>query len=268
MHNLLSRIERKARAVARRNVDLALVLGIARNLFVDSGSVRTFRVKGASMRMPVPIYVSAYREIFLQQVYHFSTDKPRPRILDLGANVGMASLYFKRLYPDASIVAIEADPAIFQILAENMQRNQLTDIELINQCAWIADGVVSFAPDGLDGGHVDVAANAPGHVTVPALDLKKWLVGKQFDLIKMDIEGAEREIIPACIDELATTPNLIIEYHSRCSDPQNLSQLLGLLESRRYRYHLESMQSVESPLSYNWQQSAYDNQINVYAWRI
>ena len=56
-----------------------------------------------------------------------STATSTPRILDCGANVGLASLFFRRLYPQARITAFEADPALFAILEANLDANGRTN---------------------------------------------------------------------------------------------------------------------------------------------
>ena len=57
-------------------------------------------------------------EIFRREQYRFETDAPAPFIVDCGANIGMATLYFKSLYPDATVLAFEPDPAAFACLQE------------------------------------------------------------------------------------------------------------------------------------------------------
>src|SRR5215204_3393788 len=60
-----------------------------------------------------------WRDIFIARSLTFETANQSPRILDCGANIGLASLFFKRHYPAARITAFEADPEIAAILREN-----------------------------------------------------------------------------------------------------------------------------------------------------
>src|SRR3954465_2869054 len=53
-----------------------------------------------------------WQDIFVRRVLAFRCDTSAPRILDCGANIGLASLFFKRAYPAARITAFEADPAL------------------------------------------------------------------------------------------------------------------------------------------------------------
>ena len=74
----------------------------------------------------------------MKETLKFCSTQPTPRILDCGANVGLASLYFKRLYPQARITAYEADPDIYQCLRNNLRRNGASDVETI-QAAGVDD---------------------------------------------------------------------------------------------------------------------------------
>ena len=51
-------------------------------------------------------------EILCCQDYYFDLDTPAPRIIDAGANIGLATYFFKRTYPDCRLELIEANPAL------------------------------------------------------------------------------------------------------------------------------------------------------------
>ena len=57
---------------------------------------------------------------------------PEPHIVDCGSNIGMAVLFFKALYPRASITAFEPENATFQQLRVSVERNMLSEVTLIN----------------------------------------------------------------------------------------------------------------------------------------
>jgi len=87
------------------------------------------------------------KDEFVHGIYHFETDNPRPLIIDGGSNIGVSILYFKRLYPNARIIGFEPDPAIFQMLNENIARNHLRDVSVIEAGLGEARGVASFVAD-------------------------------------------------------------------------------------------------------------------------
>src|SRR5688572_1057568 len=71
-----------------------------------------------------------FREIFLERQYHFESQKSSPTILDCGANIGMAILFFKKCYPECRITAFEANPVTFGYLKKNVTGNNLTNVEI------------------------------------------------------------------------------------------------------------------------------------------
>jgi FkbM family methyltransferase len=70
-------------------------------------------------------------------------------ILDCGANIGMATLFFKWLYPNARIDAFEPDPKTFQLLENNVKQNHLTNVATHNCALWDIDGKIDFFVDPL-----------------------------------------------------------------------------------------------------------------------
>jgi len=61
----------------------------------------------------------AMRDVLLNEEYAVELDRPPKVIVDAGANVGLASIFFSALWPEARIVAVEADPSTFRRLKEN-----------------------------------------------------------------------------------------------------------------------------------------------------
>ena len=65
-------------------------------------------------------FLHSLEEIFEEEVYRFQTENKTPLIIDCGANIGLSVLYFRRLFPNAKIIAFEPDEGIFKILQKNM----------------------------------------------------------------------------------------------------------------------------------------------------
>jgi hypothetical protein len=63
-----------------------------------------------------------YREIFVRQYYYFRANTDHPVIFDCGANLGMATLFFKWLYPKSRVEAFEPDPGTFAVLQKNVDQ--------------------------------------------------------------------------------------------------------------------------------------------------
>ena len=168
----------------------------------------------------------------------FETGNPAPRILDCGANVGLASLFFKRRYPSARITAFEADPAIAALLAHNLRANGAADVEVVAAAVWTGAGEISFQTDGADAGAVASLGGARGGaaVRVPTIRLADRLAGERIDLLKLDIEGAESVVLPDCAGVLENVNAILLEVHEFDPDHRRCPDLLQLLGRNGFAY--------------------------------
>ena len=132
-------------------------------------------------------------ELFESEMYKFNANRPNPHIIDCGANLGLSIIYFKQLYPEASIIAFEADDHIFNFLKKNMKSFGYTDVELVNKAVWDHEGVLSFLVEGGAGGRLEPEKANSNYKNVPCTSLKKYLSEQKVDFLKIDIEGAEYE---------------------------------------------------------------------------
>src|SRR2546430_4335867 len=105
----------------------------------------TIRMLEYELRYPDLLsFCPQWHDIFVGGALEFQAPSPSPRILDCGANVGLASLFFKRRYPAARITAYEADPALFAIALANLSTNGASDVDLVNAAVWTSAGRVAF----------------------------------------------------------------------------------------------------------------------------
>lgn len=193
-----------------------------------------------------------WHDFFIDGVLRFESPGTSPRILDCGANVGLASLYFKRLYPQARITAFEADPGIAAAARHNMERNGYPDVEVHAVGVWTSDGEVTFRRDGADGGAIDeVSRRVDGSLArIPVVRLRDRLIDEEVDLLKMDIEGAEPEVLADCETALSRVRALIVDVHEFDPARRRLPGVLALLERAGFSYALSNL--MELP----WRESA------------
>jgi FkbM family methyltransferase len=192
-------------------------------------------------------FLLLYDEIIRRGVYRFSTADPHPRIIDGGANIGMSIVYFKHLHPGAKIIAFEPDPAIFAALSANCTTFGLSDVELHQEALWTRSGTSTFLrePSSL-GGRLDPGA-AKGDVEVSTRRLRD-LLDEKTALLKLDIEGAETEVLEDCGDGLANVDHMFVEYHSFADRPQTLHRLLAVVHAAGFRVHMHVFQPSPQPL--------------------
>jgi len=181
-----------------------------------------------------PNFYMQYKDEFIRRIYHFDAVRPDPLIIDGGSNMGMSILYFKHVYPEARVIGFEPDPAIFRILQENVTRNGLTDVTLINAGLSAQAGTVTFTPDGSAGGHI---GGGQSSIEVRMERLSDYL-SEPVDFLKLNIEGEELPVLQeaAGSGKLGNVREMVLEYHGWPDGEQHLGDILNLLDRHGYRY--------------------------------
>jgi FkbM family methyltransferase len=138
----------------------------------------------------------ALHEIVFENEYAVVDGAPVETIVDLGANVGQAALWFLSRNPSARILSVECDPTTFSKLERNLGKHPRATLR--NAAIARTDGTVSLerTPHSSWGTRVTEG----GDVTVPALSLESLLEAEgieRADLLKVDIEGMEHEALGA-----------------------------------------------------------------------
>lgn len=208
-----------------------------------------------------------YKEIFTDEFYRFETREATPVIYDCGANIGMSIAYFRQHYPTARIIAFEADPGVGNVLANNLQANSIHNVKLINKAVWISADGVDFGAGEADAGSM---YSAEDRQHVPSVRLRDYLLNEpRIDMLKMDIEGAEADVLADCHDALGNVQNMFIEYHSYVGHPQALAGILTLLETNGFRYYVDTNQHRVRPFILRRYKGndVMDLQLNVFAYR-
>ncbi len=209
---------------------------------------RSVRALGLDLLVPdAASFLEVFREVFVERSMTFPSWGAPPRILDLGANLGLTVLYFLREHPDARITALEPDPDLFRVLERNVRQNGGEGVTLRRQAAWSQSGPLRFQPDGADGGRVRAGSAAPGAVEVEAVDVAALFDEGQYDVIKMDIEGAERVVLPALGDRLRSVRYLFMEVHAGRGDRAPLASLIAPIEAAGLEVEIQTVRCPAHP---------------------
>lgn len=161
------------------------------------------------------------KEVFYDGDYRPKTKSART-IVDIGANIGTCTIYMSSLFPKAKVYSFEPDPNTFKLLKTNVEKNNQSNITLVNQAVSNHSGHTTFYSCQASGLSSLSKTMLPYKVTktqvilttIPEL-MKKFDI-KTIDVLKIDAEGAEFDI-------LLKTPRfpfqsikeIILEYHDR-----------------------------------------------------
>lgn len=184
------------------------------------------------------------QEIFLDEQYYFESKRERPYIIDCGAHLGFSILYFKRLYPNARITAFEPLEENFAIALENVAANSLGGVELLPYALAAEEGSKAFyvpAEDSM-GGSLTTRRVSSGEAVretrVSCRRLSEYL-SEPVDFLKLDIEGAEDEVLIEAGDMLDNVDSLMIEFHDSSNLPRGrLERILALLTAQGFRFQV------------------------------
>lgn len=163
-----------------------------------------------------------FGQLFVEKQYQLPSEFTPTTILDLGANVGYASVYFANKYPNARILALEPETNNFSVAQKNV--SPYPNIQLLHAAVWNKAGELNVVDNGYGEAAFMIdeqpAADAVVVAKVPTFtvdELAAKLGAKtQIDLVKMDVEGAEKEIFEGDVAKwLPFTKMLIVETHDR-----------------------------------------------------
>jgi FkbM family methyltransferase len=184
-----------------------------------------------------------WHDIFVAGVLDFQPRTSSPRILDCGANVGLASLFFKRRFPGARVTAYEADPALCALAGANVRANGASDVEVVHAAVWTSSGHVTFRCEGSDSGMIE---SLPGAVagqsrTVPSVRLRDVLAAEPIDLLKLDIEGAEDVVLDDCAPVLDRVGAIVMDLHEFDPSARQTPHVLERLTRSGFTYAVDEL---------------------------
>lgn len=187
-----------------------------------------------------------FHEIFVYGEYHYGDKNFNPEIIyDCGANIGIASAYFKIMYPTVKIRAFEPNPIAFKLLQKNIEYNKFPNV-FIHQLA-LSDNSeeleLFFTDENLVTGSIDINRNSYNStVKVNSVKLSDFFKQeKKIDLVKLDVEGAEYCIL----SELKKSGTIqmplryLIEFHNH-TDLSAFQSFLKIFESLSYSFQIDS----------------------------
>jgi FkbM family methyltransferase len=159
-------------------------------------------------------------------------------ILDLGSNIGVTALLWSQMYPNARVFCVEPDQENFVILEANLAqfggrykalRAAVADHD--GEIDFFRSSSIFFWSSSTDPA---IAKGAVQKITVPAASMKTIIERSGFpriDLLKMDIEGGERSVLPLAKDWPLKPKALVAELH----DPYKFEHFARDCEAAGYK---------------------------------
>jgi FkbM family methyltransferase len=230
----------------------------------------TTPLPGFTMKIPDgPSFLAMWKDVFENNIYEFPKTSSTPRILDCGANIGVSCLFFKRLFPSARLTAFEPDPVIFSYLTHNLKEAGIHDAQLIQKALWSSETLLQFHSEGADAGRIASDIQPGSNLNAGQVRTTRLYdyLNEQIDFLKLDIEGAETEVLEDAAPRLGNVSRLFVEYHSFSDKPQTLSRLLGILSDAGFRVQLQPMKYSAKPFLKVEAYLGMDLQLNIFAYR-
>ncbi len=182
--------------------------------------------------------LSCLEKVFIADEYRSPFQLAPQVIVDAGANVGMATLFFARQYPYARIVAIEPEPLNFEMLKKNCEG--MSNVTLLKSALWSDSCNVRIANPSAEAwafSVTDQTSEADGLATVSTItiaDILRRMNTDHIDLLKLDIEGSELQLFSKGADKwLGRVRHIVVELHDRYV-PGCAQAFYSALMSRRF----------------------------------
>ena len=182
-----------------------------------TGQPKRVLVQMPGVRFPLTIRMRTsdhmvFRDIFQRHEYLFNPPQTPSTIVDAGANVGFASIYFANRWPGARIIALEPDPENFDALEKNAR--PYPNIVPVQAAVWKESAKLDLFDAGKGSWGLQTRVSADGRVDGLTLPEVMRRYGMQHvDVLKMDIEGAEKEVFEGYDEWIDRVGSLIVEIH-------------------------------------------------------
>ncbi len=139
--------------------------------------------------------------------------------VDVGANIGAVSLFVDSFNKDREddskikVYAVEPEPNNLYLLNQNIQNNPTENITIVSNAIWHEEAMVSISNRGGNSSIVDLEEDSSEVLAITLETLFSTYSIEEVDVMKIDIEGAEFDLIintPA--ETLAKINRLVLEF--------------------------------------------------------
>jgi len=176
--------------------------------------------------------IQSIREVWMQDAYRLPFELHPTVLIDLGANIGLTSVWLSRRYGCTRVVAVEPSPSNARLARTNLAANGI-DAEVLEAAVGPRDGS-AFLEEGSES-NLNRLGAAGRSVRMLSMEtvLSKLPPGTRADLVKMDIEGAEESVIDGDLTWLDRVTAIVLELHL---SPSGCDALIARMERKGFRF--------------------------------
>jgi FkbM family methyltransferase len=162
--------------------------------------------------------IQVFYQVLFKREYLLGQKFSPKVIIDLGSNIGLTSVFYKNIYPEATIIAVEADKGNYHVMSENLKDYE--NVYLYQKAIWNKSTLLSIEDNGLDHWGYEVKENNTSNKNVVESISMDQLIKNHnielIDLLKIDIEGSEHELFENNYENwLPRVKTIVIELHDQ-----------------------------------------------------
>jgi FkbM family methyltransferase len=173
--------------------------------------------------------VIVFNDVFHGKEHEWIFSTPPQVILDAGAYTGLSTSYFAIRYPQARVIALEPDTQNFALLKRNV--SSFKNVQAIKGALWSQSGALILTDPGSGSwafrvtepaapsvDSTNVASEPSNGSRVQAFsvpDIMRECGVDRIDLLKLDIEGSEKEVLSDSDSWIRHVSAISIELHDR-----------------------------------------------------
>ena len=157
--------------------------------------------------------LDVYDEVMVRDTYRIDLDPAPKFIVDAGAHIGLTARVFASRFPDARIYCLEVEERNAALASRNT--SGCPNVHVLQAGLWSDASTVAISNPAAATWSFRVHASSTGIPTFGVLDLMRQFNMPTIDLLKMDVEGAEVDVLetaPSWIDRVGV---MMIELHDR-----------------------------------------------------
>lgn len=160
-----------------------------------------------------------FEKVFVDEEYAFQPSRAPEYIIDAGANIGCASVYYALCFPHAKIIALEPEYENFLQLKRNVA--PYPNVEPVYGALWNQNTRLRlFGGDkGQNAFRVEAESEnlngVEGYTVTRLMEERGW---PSVDVLKLDIVGAEKEVLECSDEWIEKVECIVVELHDRIKD--------------------------------------------------